>query len=187
MTQRLATLAVASAALIALMTAMTACGPAAESPAEDDRAPKPSPPSSTPAVTAAPSQAAPTDASAVHPVIGTVVRFSSEQTAVDVTIDQDSPAVRDFLSMLPLTLTVEEFNGREKIGHLPRGLNHAGTPGSDPEDGHLIYYAPWGNLGFYYNAAGVGYSDDVLHVGTYDAALEQLEQLEGGVTVEVVE
>ncbi len=26
----------------------------------------------------------------------------------------------------------------------------------DPENGDLIYFASWGNLGFYYNAEGIG-------------------------------
>jgi hypothetical protein len=123
----------------------------------------------------------------VEQVVGTVVRFSAGSTSVDVTIGEDNPVVRDFLSMLPLTITLEEFNGREKIAYLPRELEHAGSPGSDPEDGDLIYYIPWGNLGFYYNTAGIGYSDQTIHLGTYDASLEQLAQLEGqNVTVEVV-
>jgi hypothetical protein len=119
-------------------------------------------------------------------VVGTVVRFSSDRTSVDVTIGQNNPAVRDFLSMLPLTLTVEEFTGREKISYLPRKLRHQGSPGSDPKDGDLIYFIPWGNLGFYYNAEGIGYSDATIHLGTYDAPLAQLERLEGRVTVRVV-
>ena len=119
-------------------------------------------------------------------VVGTVVRFTAGSTSVDVTIDQDNPAIRDFLSMLPLTLTLEEFAGREKIGYLPRRLAYSGSPGSDPEDGDLIYYIPWGNIGFYYNTAGIGYSDQTIHLGTYNASLELLELLEGqSVTVEV--
>ena len=90
--------------------------------------------------------------------------------------------------VLPLTLRFEEFNGREKISYLPRPLDTTDAPGSDPEDGDLIYYAPWGNLGFYYNAAGIGFSDDVIHIGTYNATPEQLAQLEGSdVSVDVVE
>ena len=65
---------------------------------------------------------------------GTIVRFSSSTTSVDVTIGEDNPAVRDFLSMLPLTITLEEFAGREKIGYPPRELRHGGSPGSDPEN-----------------------------------------------------
>ncbi len=135
----------------------------------------------------APAATAEAPSSRTDQVVGTVVRFSAESASVDVTVGEDNPAVRDFLSMLPLTLTLEEFAGREKISYLPRELAHAGSPGSDPEDGDLIYYTPWGNLGFYYNAAGIDYSDQTIHFGTYDASLEQLEQLEGpGVIVEVV-
>jgi hypothetical protein len=119
-------------------------------------------------------------------IVGSVVRFSSTRTSVDVTIGEDNPAVRDFLSMLPLTLTVEELAGREKISYLPRKLRHRGSPGSDPKNGDLIYFVPWGNLGFYYNAEGIGYSDATIHLGTYRAPLDQLERLEGRVTVERV-
>jgi hypothetical protein len=127
------------------------------------------------------------EADATVDVVGTVVRFSAGSATVELTIDEDNPAARDFLSMLPLTLTLEEFNGREKIAYLPRELAHQGSPGSDPEDGDLIYYVPWGNIGFYYNTAGIGYSDQTIHLGTYNASLAHLEQLEGqDVTVEIV-
>jgi hypothetical protein len=124
--------------------------------------------------------------SGARQIVGTTVRFSSNTTSVDVTIGEDNPAVRDFLSMLPLTLTLEEFAGREKISYLPRELRHRGSPGSDPMNGDLIYFVPWGNLGFYYNAEGIGYSDDTIHLGTYDASFDQLDRLEGEVTVEVI-
>ena len=125
--------------------------------------------------------------SGANQVVGTVVRFTAGPTSVDVTINKDNPAVRDFLSMLPLSLTLKEFNGREKIGYLPRKLDYSGSPGSDPADGDLIYFVPWGNIGFYYNAAGIGYSSQTIHLGTHKASSEQLEELEGRpVTVEVV-
>jgi hypothetical protein len=114
------------------------------------------------------------------------VRFTGNGVSVDVTL-ADNPAARDFAAMLPLTVALEEFNGREKIAYLPRALTTEGTPGSDPEDGDLIYYIPWGNLGFYYDTTGVGYSDQTLNLGTYTATVEQLTQLQGeSVTVEVV-
>jgi hypothetical protein len=141
---------------------------------------------SAPATPSLPAPSSGTPVGSAGQVVGAVVRFSAGATSVEVTIDQDNPAVRDFLSMLPLTLTLEEFAGREKIGYLPRRLAHSGSPGSDPEDGDLIYYVPWGNIGFYYNTAGVGYSDQTIHLGTYNASRGQLGQLEGqAVTVEV--
>ena len=121
-------------------------------------------------------------------VVGTVVRFAAGDNIVDVTIDTDTPATRDFVSMLPMTLELEEFNGREKIADLPRELDYEGTSGFDPEDGDLIYFTPWGNLGFYYNADGVGYSDQTLKLGTYEATSDDLAAFEGQETsVTVVE
>jgi hypothetical protein len=114
------------------------------------------------------------------------VRFASGDVAVDVTITADNATTRDFLSLLPLTMTFEDFNDREKISYLPRELDTAGSPGHDPDDGDLIYFVPWGNLGFYYNTDGIGFSDQVIHIGTFDATLDQLERLDtGNVTVEV--
>lgn len=107
---------------------------------------------------------------------------------VNVTITEDNPTTRDFLTMLPLTLSFEEFNGREKISYLPRDLDTTGSPGHDPNDGDLIYYSPWGNIGFYYNADGIGYSDQVIHLGTYNTSLEQITRLEGNdVTVTIIQ
>lgn len=142
--------------------------------------------SSSIAVVSAPRSAGTAADSRGQQVAGTVMRFSAGSQSVDVTIDVDSPAARDFVSMLPFTTTLKEFNGREKVGDLPRALRYAGSSGSDPKDGDLIYFVPWGSLGFYYNADGIGYSDQTLHLGTYHASREQLAQLEGRVTVQVV-
>ena len=57
-----------------------------------------------------PTTGAPTPGS-TDDVEGTIVRFTSRDTQVDVTI-VDNPTARDFLSMLPLILSFEEFNGR---------------------------------------------------------------------------
>jgi hypothetical protein len=119
-------------------------------------------------------------------VEGTVLRFASAEVQIDVPITPDNPTVRDLLSLLPITIAIEEFNGREKIGYPPRRLVTQGSPGHDSEDGDLIYFAPWGNLGFYYNAEGIGHDDRVIHLGTFSAPREQLAGLEAGdVTITV--
>ncbi|MEV0089562.1 cyclophilin-like fold protein [Saccharopolyspora sp. NPDC050642] len=165
-----------SAGVFALIAFLTACSPTDQPAAPSSVVP--------PTVASSPAPSAGSE----DGIVGTVVRFTSGDTSVDVTIGEDSPATRDFLSMLPLTIGLEEFAGREKISYLPRELNHAGAPGSDPEDGDLIYFTPWGNLGFYYDASGIGYSDQTVHIGTYHASPEQLARLEGGnVTVQIVE
>jgi hypothetical protein len=175
--------ALAALGVAAVLVVMTGCGAAPSSSAPASAAARATAsPSTTPRTDTVPTTGAPTEIetpSATEGVTGRVVRFSANGTTVDVTIGPDSPATRDFLSMLPLTLTLEELGGREKISYLPRELNYAGSPGSDPENGDLIYFIPWGNLGFYYNAAGIEYSDQTLHIGTYDATVEQLDLLEG--------
>jgi hypothetical protein len=182
MTRRLLSVTVAAV----LIVTITACAP------ESERRTSPAPTGTDSATSAGTEGFTPPTSTATpeepNSVIGTVVRFASDRTSVDVTIGEDNPGVRDFLSMLPLTLPFEELNGREKIAYLPRELDHAGSPGSDPENGDLIYFTPWGNLGFYYNAAGIEYSDATLHFGTYRATEEQLALLEGGdVTIEIVD
>lgn len=180
------------------MLTLAACGSGSVVSTSSPAAPPsfqetPSTSTTTPVIASTPPSTSPdttetaTEADAAIDVVGTVVRFSAESTTVELTVDEDNPAVRDFLSMLPLTLTLEEFNGREKIAYLPRELAHEGSPGSDPEDGDLIYYIPWGNIGFYYSTAGISYSDQAIHLGSYNASLDQLKQLEGqDVTVEIV-
>lgn len=45
----------------------------------------------------------------------------------------DSPTTRDFLSLLLLTLTLEDYAGIEKIAYLPSELSNEGAPdGIDP-------------------------------------------------------
>jgi hypothetical protein len=176
---------IAAATAAALVAAVSACAPVPDpQPAQGttEASTAPIPTAATPEPT--PSGNAAVEAS--DEPIGTVVRFTSDRTTVDVTIGEDSPGVRDFLSMLPLRVPFEEFAGREKIAYLPRELDYVGSPGSDPEDGDLIYFTSWGNLGFYYNAEGIEYSDATLHIGTYEAAEEQLSLLEGDVTIQIV-
>lgn len=136
-----------------------------------------------------PSTPSTSDPASVQPdaVEGTVIRFRSGRTSVDVTLGAENPSNRDLLALLPLTTSVREFNGREKIAELPRELDTEGSPGSDPVDGDLIYYAPWGILGFYYDASGIDFSDQTIHLGTYVATATELSGLEGSeVTIEVV-
>jgi hypothetical protein len=174
-------LATAGAVIVAL--SLTACSV----PSTDSSTSPATSPSAIGMPSAPPGPSASASESGAQAVVGTAVRFSARPASVDVTIGEDNPAVRDFLSLLPLTLNLEEFNGREKIATLPRKLRYDGSRGSDPEDRDLIYYVPWGNIGFYYNTDGIGYSNETIHLGTYDATLAELEVLEGQrVTVEIL-
>lgn len=59
---------------------------------------------------------------------------------------EDSEAARDFASLLPLSLTLEDYAATEKISDLPKPLSTSSAPaGITPKVGDLAYYAPWGN------------------------------------------
>jgi hypothetical protein len=85
----------------------------------------------------------------------------------------DTPAARDFASMLPLTLTLEDYAKTEKVSDLPRKLTTDGAPaGADPSVGDIAYYAPWGNLALFYK--DFGYSDGLILLGKLDGDAEAL-------------
>lgn len=85
----------------------------------------------------------------------------------------DSKTTRDFISLLPLTLTLEDYAGTEKIANLPKRLSSEGAPpGSDPSKGDIAYYAPWGNLAIFYR--DFGYSSGLVILGKIDSGMEIL-------------
>ena len=85
----------------------------------------------------------------------------------------DTPTARDFASMLPLTLTLEDYSKTEKISDLPRKLTKEGAPaGADPSAGDIAYYAPWGNLAQFYK--DFRYSDGLILLGKLDGGVEAL-------------
>jgi hypothetical protein len=63
----------------------------------------------------------------------------------------DNASARDFFTMLPLDLTIDDFSSNEKIAYLPRKLTTEGHGPFDNERPYdLCYYMPWGNLAMFY-------------------------------------
>ena len=87
----------------------------------------------------------------------------------------DNATARDLAAQLPLTLTFKDFNRVEKIAPLPRPLSMDGAPaGADPDIGDIGYYAPSGDLVFYYG--DVGYWNGIVRIGRFDTTMELIEQ-----------
>ena len=100
------------------------------------------------------------------------IRLTVNGKSMTATVD-DNPTARDFLTLLPLTVTLEDYASTEKIVYLPRKLSTRGAPtGIDPEIGDIAYYAPWGNLAFFYR--DFGYSAGLVRLGRFDAGVEAL-------------
>jgi hypothetical protein len=91
----------------------------------------------------------------------------------------DNPTARYLVDQLPLTLTFRDFNGVEKIAKLPRALTTQGVPaGADPDINDIGYYAPSGDLVFYYG--DVGYFDGIVRIGRFDDDIDSLQRQPDG-------
>jgi hypothetical protein len=87
----------------------------------------------------------------------------------------DSATTRDFISLLPLTLTLKDYARTEKISDLPKRLSIEGAPsGSDPSAGDITYYAPWGNLAIFYR--DFGYASGLVILGKINTGIEALNE-----------
>ena len=100
---------------------------------------------------------------------------------------ENNPAAEDLLGRLPLTMKFEDFNGTEKIHYLESSLDTAGAPDEcTPKAGDLAYYAPWGNLAFFYQ--DFRNSPQLVPLGSIESGAQYLEQFDeyAEVTMELV-
>ena len=114
------------------------------------------------------------------------IKLTVDGNEIYVNLD-DNQASREFLGMLPLTLTFEDFNSTEKIATLPDELSTEGLPsGYTPEVGDSSYYAPWGNISVFYK--DFRYSNSLYKLGTIESGTEILGNMNGEfeVTIERV-
>ncbi len=87
----------------------------------------------------------------------------------------DTPTGRDFASLLPLSLTLEDYAEIERISNLPRRLSTVQAPeGMTPEAGDITFYAPWGNLAIF--VEGRPYARSLIPVGKVDSGLPLLRR-----------
>ena len=101
---------------------------------------------------------------------GIKVRIAvGEKTATAIVYD--NPTSKNFVSLFPLTLELEDYNGIEKINLLSQKLTAEGAPkGFDPATGDLTYYEPWGNIALFYK--DFGYANGLISLGKITSGLE---------------
>jgi hypothetical protein len=114
------------------------------------------------------------------------IEMDVDGTRVSGTLDE-SVTSRDLASLLPLTLTLDDYNGTEKISDLPKKLSTQGSPeGVAPAAGDIAYYAPWGNLAIFYK--DFGYSRGLVKLGAIESSARVFERPGSlRVTIEPVE
>ncbi|OUD03993.1 hypothetical protein CA983_06615 [Streptomyces swartbergensis] len=148
----------------ALLLAMTACTEASPPPASP----------STPARTT--TSPAPTATPGRSTVMN--IRVTLDGRPVDATLN-DNAVARDFASLLPLSLDLEDFHQTERIAYPPRKLDISDAPDpAAPKAGDLAYYAPWGNLALFYRDGGSASADLIVLGHVDDRDTERLANAE---------
>jgi hypothetical protein len=104
-------------------------------------------------------------------------------TVLPATLD-DTTASRDFAALLPLTVTLSDYAGAEKISDLPRKLTTDGAPaGTGAAAGDITYYAPWGNLAIFHQDSG--YASGLVRLGSITSGVEALENQQASFSVTI--
>jgi hypothetical protein len=66
----------------------------------------------------------------------------------------DSKTAQDFVSLLPITLTMNDLFGREKFAHLPQAISTEGKRTHIYEVGDIAYWSPGPDVAIYYQHDG---------------------------------
>ena len=102
------------------------------------------------------------------------ITVHASDTALSATLD-DTAAAQDFASMLPLTLTLEDYHGIEKVADLGRKLDASDNPDSyAPKAGDITQYAPWKNIAIF--VAPFQASRGLVRLGEFDGDFSTLSR-----------
>jgi hypothetical protein len=106
---------------------------------------------------------------------GTPIRITFGDTELTARL-HDNATARDLAAQLPLTLTFRDHNNVEKTAPLPRELSLDGAPeGHDPTAGDIGYWAPDGDLVFYYDSDAPRFNG-IVRIGEFDGDIDALER-----------
>ena len=119
------------------------------------------------------------DANAQPPGVNPVNK-SVQETKIHISFNNDevivvlfdNPVSNDFASLLPITVTFEDYAGIEKITYLSRKLTIQGGVSGRDVQGDFTYYAPWGNLAVFYK--GFGNAGGLYILGRIESGKEKL-------------
>ncbi|MEH2022330.1 cyclophilin-like fold protein [Nostoc sp.] len=100
------------------------------------------------------------------------ISIKVEDKTVTATLN-DSKTTQDFISLLPLTLTMNDLFKREKFAHLPRAISDEGQRTQNYEVGEIVYWSPGPDVAIFYR------HDDqeipkpgIIVIGKIDSGLE---------------
>ena len=102
------------------------------------------------------------------------IRFKLNNKQITATL-VDGKTSRDFVALLPLTLTMNDLFGREKFAHLPRAISTEGKRTHTYEIGEIAYWSPGPDVAIYYRNDGEKIPDPgIIVIGKIDSGVEAL-------------
>jgi 4-carboxymuconolactone decarboxylase len=102
------------------------------------------------------------------------IKIRIKDRVLSVTL-ADSKTTQDFVSLLPLTLTMNDLFGREKYGHLPRELSEGGERTHGYEVGEIVYWSPGPDVAIFYRHDSQAIPDPgIIVIGKIDSGVEAL-------------
>lgn len=105
---------------------------------------------------------------------GVKIRLRVENKMITATLI-DNKTTRDFISLLPLTLTMNDLFRREKYAHLPRAISEEGKRTHTYEVGDVAYWPPGPDVAIFYHHDGQNIPDPgVIVIGKIDSGVEAL-------------
>ncbi len=112
------------------------------------------------------------------------VNISTGDRIITATME-DNAAGRDFLSRLPLEVTLNDYNRMtEKIFYPSPALTTDGAArGCAPEPGDITIYVPWGNVAIF--CKSWPHSNDLVKIGRIDGNGIDVLSVEGDVRVRI--
>lgn len=116
-------------------------------------------------------------------IVMSKIKFSFNGNEITAVV-YDNPTARDFMSLLPVTLSFEDYNQSEKISYLSKKLSTDNNPnGFNSSIGDITYYYPWGNIAIFYK--DFEYSRGLIKIGTIESGIEKLGNMKGKFDVRI--
>ena len=106
---------------------------------------------------------------------GMKIRLKIEDKVLTATLI-DSRTTRDFVSLLPLTLKMNDLFRREKFAHLPRAISDEGKRTHTYEIGQVAYWSPGPDVAIFYRKDGEKIPDPgIIIIGKIHSGVEVLD------------
>lgn len=85
----------------------------------------------------------------------------------------DNSTAKDFISLLPLTVKLDDYASSEKIFYPERKLSTEGAGSINTVEGDITYYSPWGNIAIFYK--GFVNSNSLIPIAKFEGNIDVLK------------